>query len=137
MAHVYCGRTWRARQRDLAGESWKHGGGAAWLTGSFDPELHTVYWGTGNPGSWNAIDRKATISTHVRFWGSIPRPGKSNGTTSSRQTIHSTMTRSGEMVLATIDIKGMPTKVIMHANKNGFLYVLDRTNGNSLPPIPL
>ena len=40
------------------GDTWKRGGGPTWLTGSFDPDLHTVYWGTGNPGSWNAIDRK-------------------------------------------------------------------------------
>ena len=33
------------------GDTWQHGGGSTWLTGSYDPELHTVYWGTGNPGS--------------------------------------------------------------------------------------
>ena len=35
------------------GDTYKHGGGSTWITGSFDPELHTVYWGTGNAGSWN------------------------------------------------------------------------------------
>ena len=35
------------------GDTWQHGGGSSWITGSFDPELHTVYWGTGNTGSWN------------------------------------------------------------------------------------
>ena len=35
------------------GDTWQRGGGSSWITGSFDPELHTVYWGTGNTGSWN------------------------------------------------------------------------------------
>src|SRR5579859_1501838 len=40
------GKTW-------PGDTWQRGGGSSWITGSFDPELHTVYWGTGNTGSWN------------------------------------------------------------------------------------
>ena len=41
------------------GDSWMHGGGATWLTGSYDPELKLLYWGTGNPGpDWNGDSRK-------------------------------------------------------------------------------
>ena len=41
-----------------AGDSWQHGGGSTWITGSYDPELHTVYWGVGNPGpDWNGDAR--------------------------------------------------------------------------------
>ena len=42
-----------------AGDSWKNGGGATWLTGSYDPALNLLYWGTGNPGpDWNGDSRK-------------------------------------------------------------------------------
>lgn len=39
------------------GDAWQKGGGSAWLTGTYDPELDTVYWGTGNAGPWNAMVR--------------------------------------------------------------------------------
>src|SRR5689334_9267259 len=45
------GDTWQ-------GDTWQHGGGSTWITGSYDPEQNTVYWGTGNAGSWNSNTRK-------------------------------------------------------------------------------
>lgn len=58
------------------GDSWKTGGGSAWLTGSFDPELNLLYWGIGNPGpDWNGDVRKgdATYVRGERYIGSFPR----------------------------------------------------------------
>ena len=60
------GKTW-------PGDTWQHGGGSTWITGSFDPELHTVYWGTGN-AAVESHHVLATTSTPARFWRSIRRP---------------------------------------------------------------
>jgi alcohol dehydrogenase (cytochrome c) len=111
------------------GDTWQHGGGSTWITGSFDPDLHTVYWGTGNAGSWNptthpgdnlytcsvvALDPKTgQIKWHFQFSPNDPYDYDS----------------VAEMVLADLNIGGKPTKVLMDANRNGFFYVLDRTNG--------
>jgi alcohol dehydrogenase (cytochrome c) len=116
------GKTW-------PGDTWKTGGGSTWIAGSFDPELHTVYWGTGNAGSWNptqhpgdnlytcsvlAIDPKTgQIKWHFQFTPNDPFDYDS----------------VAEMILATINVDGKPTKVVMDTNRNGFFYVLDRTNG--------
>lgn len=111
------------------GDTWKHGGGSTWIAGSYDPELHTVYWGTGNTGSWNptahpgdnlytdsvlALDpRTGQIKWHFQFSPNDPFDYDS----------------VAEMVLATLNVDGKPTKVVMDANRNGFYYVIDRTNG--------
>jgi alcohol dehydrogenase (cytochrome c) len=118
------------------GDTWEHGGGSTWITGSFDPDLHTVYWGIGNPGSWNAalrsgdnlytdsvlaLDPKTgTIKWHYQFSPNDPFDYDS----------------VAEMVLATININGTPTKVVMDCNRNGFFYVIDRTNGKLLAANP-
>ena len=47
------------------GDTWKLGGGSTWITGSFDPELHTVYWGIGNPGPFNAGGAAGRQSLHL------------------------------------------------------------------------
>ncbi len=118
------------------GDTWKHGGASTWITGSFDPDLHTVYWGTGNAGSWNptmhvgdnlyvcsvlALDPKTgKIKWHYQFSPNDPYDYDS----------------VAEMILATLDLGGKPTKVLMNANRNGYFYVLDRTNGKLLAANP-
>ena len=77
-----------------AGDTWQHGGGSTWITGSFDPELHTVYWASAIQGRSTRPCARATTSTRTRCSHSIPRPARSSGTSSSRPTIHSTMTAS-------------------------------------------
>ena len=52
------------------------GGGSTWITGSFDPELHTVYWGIGNPGSWNATDRPGDNLYTCSVLALDPKTGK-------------------------------------------------------------
>jgi alcohol dehydrogenase (cytochrome c) len=118
------------------GDTWKRGGGPAWLTGSFDPELHTVYWGTGNPGSWNAIDRKGDNLYTCSVLALDPKTGQIKWHYQFSPNDPFDYDSAGEMVLATININGTPTKVILHADKNGFFYVLDRTNGKLIAANP-
>lgn len=113
-----------------SGDSWKTGGASTWLTGSYDPVLNLIYWGTGNPGpDWNgdvrlgdnlysdsalALDAESgAISWHFQFtphdvhdYDSIQIP-----------------------ILADIEISGTQQPVMMWANRNGFFYTINRKTG--------
>ena len=111
--------TWR-------GEAWATGGGTAWITGTYDPALDTLYWGTGNPGP--------------DFDGSV-RPGNNLYTSSVvaldpddgalkwhyQWTPHDVWDYDGvnENILFDLDDR----KLLAHFDKNGYLFILDRTNG--------
>jgi alcohol dehydrogenase (cytochrome c) len=113
-----------------SGDSWKTGGASTWLTGSYDPDLNLIYWGTGNPGpDWNgdvrlgdnlysdsalALDADSgEINWHFQFtphdvhdYDSIQIP-----------------------ILADIEISGTQQPVMMWANRNGFYYTINRKTG--------
>ena len=115
------------------GDSWKHGGGSIWLTGSYDPVLNLTYWGSGNPGpDWNpsvrpgdnlytdcalALDADTgKLKWHFQFtphdewdWDAVQVP-----------------------VLVDMEWKGRPRKLMLWANRNGFFYVFDRATGEFL-----
>ena len=119
--------------RTWAGDSWRTGGSPTWITGSYDPELNLVYWGTGNPGpDWNgdvrlgdnlyadsvlALDGDTgelkwyfQFTPHdVHDWDAIQIP-----------------------VLADITFDGEPRKAMLWANRNAFYYTLDRATGEFL-----
>jgi alcohol dehydrogenase (cytochrome c) len=119
------------------GDSWQHGGGPVWVTGSYDPELNLTYWGTGNPGpDWDGAGRlgdnlytcsvialdpdTGTLKWHYQFsphnefdWDSTQIP-----------------------VLADMEWQGKPRKTMLWANRNGFSYVLDRATGEFLKGQP-
>jgi alcohol dehydrogenase (cytochrome c) len=123
---------------DKGGDTWgpgdacKRGGGSTWITGSYDPELDMVYWGVGNPGSWYVGDRPGDnlyTSSVIAFH---PKDGVIQW--HYQFSPHDGMDFDGvnEMVLTTLKIGGKPTKVLMHADRNSFFYVIDRTNGKLL-----
>ncbi len=115
------------------GDSWMHGGAPVWVTGSYDPETNLTFWGVGNPGpDWNGDGRLGDnlyscsvvaldadtgklkwyfqFSPHNEFdWDSVQVP-----------------------VLADMQWKGSPRKVMLWANRSGMFYVLDRTTGEFL-----
>lgn len=109
-----------------AGESWARGGGSAWVTGSYDPDLNLVYWGTGNPSP--------------DFDGSV-RPGANLYTSSVlafapedgsfkwhyQWTPHNVWDYDGMNENILFDQDGR--KLLAHFDKNGYLFILDRTNG--------
>jgi alcohol dehydrogenase (cytochrome c) len=113
------------------------GGGATWVTGSYDPELNLLYWGTGNPNpdyyggdrmgdnlytaSLVAIDADTgKLRWHFQFTPHDLHDWDSNHVP----------------VLADLTIGGRARKVVMVANRNGFFYTLDRTNGELLVAKP-
>jgi alcohol dehydrogenase (cytochrome c) len=114
------------------GDTWQHGGGSTWITGSFDPELHTVYWGIGNPGPFNAGIRKGDNLYTDCVLALDPKTGKIKWHYQFTPNDPFDYDSVAEMVLADINVNGKPTKVVMDANRNGFFYVIDRTTGKLL-----
>jgi alcohol dehydrogenase (cytochrome c) len=112
-----------------ANDAWTRGGGPAWLTGSYDPALDLVYWGVGNASPWNARDRKGDNLYTASVLAMRPKTGEL--VWHYQFTPNDTFDYDGnnEMVLADVTVDGKRRKVLMQANRNGYLYVLDRANG--------
>ncbi len=119
------------------GETWKYGGGSTWTTGAYDPGLNLVYWNTGNPAPWNCHVRKGdnkwtagTIAldadTGKIRWGFQYTPGDCWDYDSISTPVLADVTLGGRMVRA-----------LLHADKNGYFYVLDRTNGKFIYAEPV
>ena len=119
-----------------AGDTAKTGGGSTWITGSFDPELHTVYWGIGNPGPFNAAGRKGDNLYTCSVLALDPKTGAIKWHYQFSPNNPFDYDSVAEMILSTIEVKGKPTKVLIDANRNGFIYVLDRTNGKLIAANP-
>ena len=94
-----------------------------------DPELHTVYWGIGNPGPFNAGGRPGDNLYTCSVLALDPKSGKIKWHYQFSPNNQFDYDAVAEMVLATLNIDGKPTPVLMDANRNGFFYVLDRTDG--------
>jgi quinohemoprotein ethanol dehydrogenase len=115
------------------GEWWKYGGGGtAWDAMAYDPDLDLLYVGTGNGSPWNQQYRSPDGGDNL-FLCSILALDPDDGSlqwhyqTTPGETWDYTSTQ--HILLADIEIKGELRKVLMQAPKNGFFYVLDRTNG--------
>jgi alcohol dehydrogenase (cytochrome c) len=110
-------------------DAWTQGGGATWRSGSYDPQLDLVYWGTGNAEPYDPRPREALDSLYTSSVIAI-RPKTGELVCHYQYTPNDVYDVDGidEHVLADITINGQPRKVMIQANKNGFLYVLDRSN---------
>jgi alcohol dehydrogenase (cytochrome c) len=110
-------------------DAWKQGGGPTWRSGSYDPQLDLVYWGTGNAEPYDPKPRGALDSLFTSSVLAI-RPKTGEIACYFQFTPNDVYDVDGtdEQVLADIQVGGQPRKVMVQANKNGFLYVLDRTN---------
>jgi alcohol dehydrogenase (cytochrome c) len=119
-------------------ETWKgkaieHPSGVAWLTGSFDPDLHTLYWATGNPGpDYNGDEREGDNLYTSSILALDAKTGKLKWY--YQTTPHDTYDWDAAEPLVLIDREweGHPRKLLIQANRNGFFYVLDRTDGKLL-----
>ena len=120
------------------GDSGKTGGGAAWNVGSYDPKLNLVYYGTSNPGPWTAIVRGNDSSDVGKFSNLYTasvialNPDTGNIVWHYQFTPHDAWDYDGvnELVLADLTIDGKQVPALMQANRNGFFYVIDRSNGH-------
>ena len=119
-----------------SGQWWKFGGGGtAWDSFAFDPELNLLYIGTGNGGPWSRDIRSPGGGDNL-FLASIVAVDADTGEYRWHyQTVPGEnwdFTAAQHLILAQLDIDGQPRKVLMQAPKNGFFYVLDRKDGKLL-----
>jgi quinohemoprotein ethanol dehydrogenase len=122
-----------AKTWDPAGKYWINGGGGtAWDTITFDPDLNLVYIGTGNGSPWNRDIRSPAGGDNL-YLSSIVALNADTGKYAwhyqETPGDHWDYTATQPMILADITLDGTPRKVILHAPKNGFFFVIDRTNG--------
>ena len=116
-----------------AGDAWEHGGGAVWVTGSYDPALNLTYWGTGNPGpDWNSHQREGDNLYSDSVVALDADTGKLKWY--FQFTPHDLYDYDATQIPILLDTQweGRPRKLLVQANRNGFLYVLDRTDGKFL-----
>jgi PQQ-dependent dehydrogenase (methanol/ethanol family) len=118
------------------GEEWKRGGGTTWGWYSYDPDLNLFYYGTGNPGSWNPDQRPGDNKYSMTIFARNPDTGKAAW--AYQKTPHDAWDYDGinENVLVDLNMSGQLRKVLVNFDRNGFAYVLDRTNGELLRADP-
>jgi PQQ-dependent dehydrogenase (methanol/ethanol family) len=118
------------------GESWKQGGGCPWGWYSYDPELNLLYYGTGNPGPWNPAQRQGDNKWSLTVFARDPDSGMAKW--GYQMTPWDSWDYDGvnESILADLSIDGKPVKALVRFDRNGFTYILDRTNGTLLSADP-
>src|SRR5436309_12168071 len=110
-------------------DAWMYGGGPTWRSGSYDPQLDLVYWGTGNAEPYDPHPREGLDSLFTSSVLAI-RPKTGEVVCYFQYTPNDVydVDATDENVLADIQVGGQLRKVMIQTNKNGFMYVLDRTN---------
>jgi PQQ-dependent dehydrogenase (methanol/ethanol family) len=115
-------KTWK-------GDQWKIGGGTTWGWYSYDKATNLMYYGTGNPSTWNPSQRPGDNKWSMTIFARDLDTGMAKW--AYQMTPHDEWDYDGvnEMILADIDVKGKPTKALVHFDRNGFAYTLDRVSG--------
>lgn len=118
-------------------DSWKTGGGPTWLTGSYDKDTNTLYWGTGNPGPWTSDTRPGDNLWTNSMLALDPDTGKMK--CGYQYTPNDGWDYDGMSTPILIDTKidGKDRKTAMVSNRNGFFYALDRTSCDFIYAFPM
>jgi PQQ-dependent dehydrogenase (methanol/ethanol family) len=118
-------KTWK-------GDQWKIGGGCTWGWLSYDPQLNLVYYGSGNPSTWNPKQRPGDNKWSMTIFARNPDNGMAKWV--YQMTPHDEWDYDGinEMILADQTIGGKMRKTLVHFDRNGFGYTLDRDTGELL-----
>ncbi|RTE94895.1 MULTISPECIES: lanthanide-dependent methanol dehydrogenase XoxF5 [Bradyrhizobium] len=114
------------------GDQWKIGGGATWGWISYDPELNLIYYGSGNPSTWNPKQRPGDNKWSMTIWARNPDTGLAKWV--YQMTPHDEWDYDGvnEMILSDQSINGQPRKLLTHFDRNGLAYTMDRATGELL-----
>ena len=114
------------------GDAYKRGGATTWVTGSYDPQLDLTYWGTGNAAPWHPSSRPGDSLYAASVIAVRPKTGEIVWHYQFTPADMYDYDGVNENVLADIRIDGEMRKVLLHADRNGFLYTLDRATGKVL-----
>ncbi len=114
------------------GDQWKIGGGATWGWYSYDPETNLMYYGSGNPSTWNPVQRPGDNRWSMTIFARDVDTGMAKWV--YQMTPHDEWDYDGinEMILADIPVKGEERKALVHFDRNGFGYTMDRVTGELL-----
>jgi len=114
------------------GDQWKTGGGATWGWYSYDPATNLIYYGSGNPSTWNPVQRPGDNRWSMTIFARDADTGMAKWV--FQMTPHDEWDYDGvnEMILADINVKGQPVKALVHFDRNGFGYTLNRETGELL-----
>lgn len=122
-----------AKTWDPSGKYWEAGGGGTvWNSMVFDPDLNLMYIGTGNASPWSARKRSPAGGDNLYVASIValnPDTGKYVWHYQETPADNWDYTSTQDLILADLKIDGATRKVVMHAPKNGFFFVVDRTNG--------
>lgn len=118
---------------DWAGDAWQRGGGTTWITGSYDPALDLIYWGTGNPGPVleGSVRPGANLYTNAIL---ALRPADGSIAWHFQMTPHGLWDYDGVNENILFERDGRP--LLAHFDKNGHLYILDRRDGRLVSATP-
>jgi PQQ-dependent dehydrogenase (methanol/ethanol family) len=118
-------KTWK-------GDQWKIGGGTTWGWYSYDPDLNLVYYGSGNPSTWNPVVRPGDNKWSMTIMARDADTGMAKWL--YQMTPHDEWDYDGvnEMILADQEIGGKMRKTLVHFDRNGFAYTMDRVTGELL-----
>ena len=129
------------RGRDLGVSSWppgawQRGGGTVWGWISYDSELNLIYYGTSNPGPWNAEQRPGDNKWTAGVFARNPDTGEARWFYQFNP--HDLFDYDGvnENVLVEMPVNGTPRKVLLHPDRNGYLYVIERASGEVISAKP-
>ena len=114
------------------GDEWKIGGGTTWGWISYDPKLNLIYYGSGNPGTWNPSQRPGDNRWSMAIWARDADTGMTKWI--YQMTPHDEWDYDGvnEMILVDQKIKGKMRSTLVHFDRNGFAYTMDRVTGELL-----
>jgi alcohol dehydrogenase (cytochrome c) len=114
------------------GDQWKIGGGDVWGWTAYDPDLNLIYYGSGNPSTWNPAQRPGDNKWSMTVFARDPDTGVAKWV--YQMTPHDEWDYDGvnEMVLADLTVDGKPVKALVHFDRNGFAYTLNRDTGELL-----
>jgi alcohol dehydrogenase (cytochrome c) len=114
------------------GDQWQIGGGTTWGWYSYDPELNLVYYGSGNPSTWNPKQRPGDNRWSMTIWARNLDTGAVKWVYQLTPHDEWDYDAINEVILADQEIGGVKRKTAVHFDRNGFAYTLDRTNGELL-----
>ncbi|WP_417318567.1 methanol/ethanol family PQQ-dependent dehydrogenase [Emcibacter sp.] len=114
------------------GDQWKIGGGTTWGWYTYDPDLNLIYYGSGNPSTWNPKQRPGDNRWSMAIWARDADTGVVKWV--YQMTPHDEWDYDGvnEMILVDMKIKGKMRKALVHFDRNGFAYTMDRVTGELL-----
>jgi PQQ-dependent dehydrogenase (methanol/ethanol family) len=111
------------------GDQWKIGGGTTWGWYSYDKDLNLLFYGTGNPSTWNPAQRPGDNKWSMTVFARDVDTGMAKWAYQMTPYDEWDFDGINEMILADVNVKGKPTKALVHFDRNGFGYTLDRTSG--------